>query len=76
MCIRDSCEAIGRDPATITRSIQSMINYNNIGETRDTIRPYIAEGASHIVLNLRAPYPENIVHRVSEEIVEPLLAEF
>jgi len=70
------CEAIGRDPATITRSIQSMINYNNIGETRDTIRPYIAEGASHIVLNLRAPYPENIVHRVSEEIVEPLLAEF
>ncbi|MGB8345337.1 MAG: LLM class F420-dependent oxidoreductase [Ktedonobacteraceae bacterium] len=70
------CEAIGRDPVTITRSIQSMINYNNIGATRDTIRPYIAEGASHIVLNLRAPYPEGIVHRLAEEIVEPLLAEF
>jgi len=70
------CEAIGRDPSTIARSIQTAINYNNIGETRDTIRPYIAEGASHIVLNLRAPYPENIVHRLAEEIVEPLLAEF
>jgi len=70
------CEAIGRDSSTIACSIQSMIDYNNIGATRDTIRPYIAEGASHIVLNLRAPYPEGIVHRLAEEIVEPLLAEF
>ncbi len=68
------CEAIGRDPSTIARSIQSMINYNNIGETRAAIRPYIAQGASHIVLNLRAPYPENIVHRLAAEIVEPMLA--
>jgi F420-dependent oxidoreductase-like protein len=70
------CEAIGRDPATIQRSIQWPINYNNASEARDGIRPYIAEGASHIVLTLRAPYPEHIARRLAEEVIEPLLAEF
>ena len=70
------CEAVGRDPSTIVRSMQATINYNNIAETRDVIRPFIAAGASHIVLTLRAPYPDGIVHRLAEEIVEPLLAEF
>jgi hypothetical protein len=27
------------------------------------------------VINLRPPYPEQVVHRVVEEIVEPLQAE-
>src|SRR5437764_4649031 len=70
------CAEIGRDPKTIERSIQERVNYNNLSETRDSIRPYIAEGASHIILNLTAPYPENIVHRLAEEIVAPLKAEF
>jgi alkanesulfonate monooxygenase SsuD/methylene tetrahydromethanopterin reductase-like flavin-dependent oxidoreductase (luciferase family) len=70
------CAAIGRDPKTIERSIQQRVNYNNLSETRDSIRPYIGEGATHIILNLTAPYPENIVHRLAEEIVAPLQAEF
>jgi F420-dependent oxidoreductase-like protein len=70
------CAEIGRDPSAIQRSIQSQVNYNNLGETMDNIRPYVAEGATHIILNLRAPYPENIAHRLASEIIEPFLAEY
>jgi len=70
------CAAIGRDAKTIERSIQERVNYGNMAETRESIRPYIAEGATHIVLNLAAPYPEGIVHKLAEEIVAPLQAEF
>src|SRR5579884_123188 len=70
------CKEIGRDPATIQRSIQRQVNYNDMNETIDSMRPYIAEGATHIILNLRAPYPEGIAHRLAEEIIAPLAAEF
>lgn len=70
------CATIGRDPKTIERSIQERVNYGNMAETRDRIRPYIAEGATHIVLNLVAPYPEGIAHKLAEEIVAPMQAEF
>lgn len=70
------CAAIGRDPQTIQRSIQWPINYNNMAEAIDGVRPYIQAGASHIILNLRATYPEGIVHRLAEEVVGPLQAEF
>ena len=68
--------AIGRDPSTIERSIQTLVNYDNLAETRDSIRPYIEASATHIILNLRAPYPEGIVHRLAEEIAEPLNVEY
>jgi F420-dependent oxidoreductase-like protein len=70
------CAEIGRDPATIERSIQWAINYNNMAESLDGMRPYIAAGATHIILNLRAPYPEGIAHRLEEEVIVPLRAEF
>ena len=70
------CAVVGRDPSTIERSIQERVNYNNLEETRDGIRPYIEAGATHIILNLMAPYPENIAHRVTEAIITPLQAEF
>lgn len=70
------CAAIGRDPSTIERSIQTVVNYNNPAETLNEIKPYIEAGATHIILNLRPPYPEGIVHRIGEEIAERLKAEF
>lgn len=70
------CAAVGRDPSTIERSIQERVNYANLAETIANIKPYIEASATHIVLNLTAPYPENIVHRLVEEIVAPLQAEF
>lgn len=70
------CEEIGRDPAEIERSIQERMNYGDLGASIERMRPYIQEGATHIILNLTAPYPENIVHRLAEEVVAPLQAEF
>ena len=70
------CAAIGRDPKTIERSIQWPINYNNPSDAVEGMRPFIKAGATHIILNLRAPYPEGIVHRLAEEVVAPLHAEF
>jgi F420-dependent oxidoreductase-like protein len=69
------CTAIGRDPATIERSVQLLINPKDLSETRDTVRSFIEAGATHLILNLRAPYPEGIVHRLAEEVAEPLSAE-
>jgi F420-dependent oxidoreductase-like protein len=70
------CEAVGRDPSTIALSTQHRVNYDDLGEARDALRPFIAAGTSHIILNLTAPYPEGIAHRLAEEIIEPLLSEF
>jgi len=70
------CASIGRDPSTIERSIQTIVNYDNLTETRDHIRPYIEAGATHLILNLRAPYPDGIVHRLAEEIAEPLRTQY
>jgi alkanesulfonate monooxygenase SsuD/methylene tetrahydromethanopterin reductase-like flavin-dependent oxidoreductase (luciferase family) len=56
------CAAIGRDPAEIQRSIQWLINYDNPGDAIVGMRPYIEAGVTHIIVNVRAPYPEHIVH--------------
>jgi len=52
-----------------------LVSPDDLAASRDVIRPYIAAGATHIILSLRAPYPEGIVHRMAEEIAEPLAAE-
>jgi F420-dependent oxidoreductase-like protein len=74
--LEEHCAAIGRNPSEIERSIQTMTNYNNLEETLSNIRPYIEAGANHIILNLRAPYPESIVQRLAEKIAEPLSNEY
>ena len=74
--LNQHCVTIGRDPTEIERSIQWVANYDNLAETAAGMRPYIEAGATHIALNLRAPYPEHIVHKLVEEIVEPLNTEY
>ncbi len=73
--LNEHCAAIGRDPSTIVRSVQLFVDQNNPRATRDEARTFIEAGARHIVLNLRPPYPEQIVHLAAEEIAEPLQAE-
>ena len=69
------CAAIGRDPASIERSMQITMDPANLGAARDTLRGFIASGATHLILNLRAPYPEDLVRRLAAEVAEPLRAE-
>lgn len=70
------CAAIGRDPSTIERSVQIIINPADLSQTRQTVQEYIEAGANHLILNLRAPYPDSIVHRLAAEVVEPLKTQY
>jgi F420-dependent oxidoreductase-like protein len=70
------CAVIGRDPSTIERSVQVVADPNDLSKIRNTLQDFIAEGATHLIMNLRAPYPEGIVHRLVEEVAEPLRAQF
>src|SRR6266567_1357761 len=69
------CAAIGRDPAAIDRSVQLVVTPADLNATRELVQSYITAGANHNILNLRAPYPESIVHRLAEEVAEPLRQE-
>ncbi|GHO46790.1 LLM class F420-dependent oxidoreductase [Ktedonospora formicarum] len=70
----EHCAAIGRDSREIARSIQVPINPENLGEARTLIETFIEAGASHFILGLRPPFSQGIVHRLVEEIVEPIKA--
>ena len=70
------CAAIGRDPATIERSVQIPVRPDDLNTTLQMTQTFIEAGANHLVMNLRPPFPEHIVHRVAEEVIEPLLKEY
>lgn len=63
------CEAIGRDPAAITRSIFLPVSYDHPSTTRDSIAEAINAGFQHIVLGLSAPYPENVARWVTNVLI-------
>jgi alkanesulfonate monooxygenase SsuD/methylene tetrahydromethanopterin reductase-like flavin-dependent oxidoreductase (luciferase family) len=63
------CSEIGRDPASITRSIVLGVSYEKPGTTREAVGRAIAAGFRHIVLGLPAPYPASVAGWVTEEII-------
>lgn len=63
------CAEIGRDPAKIDLSIQIPVDYDDLPGTADRVQSYVDVGATHLILNLRYPYPEGIVTRLAEEVV-------
>ncbi len=63
------CEEIGRDPATITRSIHLPVSYDRPDGTRRAIGAAIDAGFGHIVLGLPAPYPADVARWVADELV-------
>ncbi|WP_142095672.1 LLM class flavin-dependent oxidoreductase [Pseudonocardia cypriaca] len=65
------CAEIGRDPASITRSIYLPVSYEEPGTTRKAIREALDAGFRHIVLGLPAPYPAGVVRWVADELVIP-----
>ena len=66
------CAEIGRDPATLVRSVQILIDpRENPAPTRQTVQDFIAAGATHLVLAPRI-LQEGIARWVSEEIIEPV----
>jgi alkanesulfonate monooxygenase SsuD/methylene tetrahydromethanopterin reductase-like flavin-dependent oxidoreductase (luciferase family) len=63
------CAENGRDPASITRSIHLPVSYDQPHLTREAIDKVIAAGFQHIVLGLPAPYPADVAHWVTDELI-------
>jgi alkanesulfonate monooxygenase SsuD/methylene tetrahydromethanopterin reductase-like flavin-dependent oxidoreductase (luciferase family) len=63
------CAEIGRDPASITRSIHLPVSYGQPGRTRAAIGEAIDAGFRHIVLGLPAPYPAGVARWVTDELI-------
>jgi alkanesulfonate monooxygenase SsuD/methylene tetrahydromethanopterin reductase-like flavin-dependent oxidoreductase (luciferase family) len=70
------CTDIGRDPRTITRSVQLAISYDDPARTRDAVREMIEVGFTHVVLNLPSPYPSDVAHRVAADVIRPILEQY
>ena len=68
----DHCAAIGRDPRTITRSVQYIVSYDDPATDRKAITELIAAGVTHIVLSLRSPYPSQAARWLADEIITPV----
>ena len=67
--LHEHCAAVGRDPAAIRLSVQLPVDYDDLAATAQEAQRYVDAGATHLVLNLRAPYPAGIVGRLAEEVV-------
>ncbi|MEV0741864.1 LLM class flavin-dependent oxidoreductase [Streptomyces sp. NPDC050549] len=63
------CAEIGRDPASVTRSIHLSVSYEKPEVTGDAIREAVGAGFRHIVLGLSAPYPAGVARWVADELI-------
>jgi alkanesulfonate monooxygenase SsuD/methylene tetrahydromethanopterin reductase-like flavin-dependent oxidoreductase (luciferase family) len=65
------CAGTGRDPASITRSIQLPVSYDRPAATRRAIDDAVEGGFRHVVLGLPAPFPAGVARWVVDELVAP-----
>jgi hypothetical protein len=49
--------------------VQTRINYDDLPATVATLQPLVEAGATHLVLMLTYPYPDDIVARLADEVV-------
>jgi F420-dependent oxidoreductase-like protein len=67
--LRGHCETVGRNFDDIELSIQRVVNYDNFDETVQDVQQFVDAGATHIILNLRPPFPQDIVQRMADELI-------
>jgi alkanesulfonate monooxygenase SsuD/methylene tetrahydromethanopterin reductase-like flavin-dependent oxidoreductase (luciferase family) len=65
------CAEIDRDPASITRSTNVRVSYDDPAAARDAVDEALVAGFTHIVLSLSAPYPDKVARWLADEIVGP-----
>lgn len=63
------CHQIGRDPATIRRSIALPVSYDRPTDTRAAIAEAVDAGFEHLVLMLPSPYPPHVARWVADELI-------
>lgn len=67
--LHEHCSVVGRDPGAIELSLQLPVNYDNLDATAQTVQRFVNAGATHLILNLRPPYPAGIVARLAAEVI-------
>ena len=65
------CRELGRDPATVERSIQFLPDAMD-GDVAGRARAFIGAGATHLIFSCPVPYTADGVRSVWKDIVEPL----
>ena len=63
------CAEIGRDPASITRSLVVPVSYDDPGAARELLGRAVEAGFSHFVLSPPAPYPDGVARWIADEII-------
>jgi alkanesulfonate monooxygenase SsuD/methylene tetrahydromethanopterin reductase-like flavin-dependent oxidoreductase (luciferase family) len=86
----EQCAAIGRDPASIVRSVQLLVSADPTGgghrqpalpgradaaATRDLVLAFVDAGVRHIVLAPIAPGIDRPARWLAEAVVEPVMAQ-
>ena len=66
------CAEIGRDPASLTRSMHLPVSYDQPDITRDAVGRALDAGFAHIVLGLPNPYPVGVAQWVVDELITNL----
>jgi alkanesulfonate monooxygenase SsuD/methylene tetrahydromethanopterin reductase-like flavin-dependent oxidoreductase (luciferase family) len=68
------CADLGRDPASITRSVQLLFTADDPAAARAAIASLIEAGFRHFVLAVRPPWPgSNLPRWLADEIISPVL---
>lgn len=70
------CAAIGRDSTTIERSRHIAVDTANLNAAFLETCAFIEVGVTHIIYHVPVPDPQGILHRLAEEVAEPVRAEY
>ena len=68
------CAAIGRDPASVLRSVQLIVGADDPAGVRRVVGQVIEAGFGHVVIGVRPPAPENVPRWLADEVIAPLRA--
>ena len=67
------CREIGRDPASVVRSLPVPVALDEPAVTRSALERAAEAGVGHVVLILPGPYPDGVARWVADEVVVPAL---
>jgi alkanesulfonate monooxygenase SsuD/methylene tetrahydromethanopterin reductase-like flavin-dependent oxidoreductase (luciferase family) len=63
------CADLGRDPASITRSVQVLVSGDNPAVARATAAELVGAGFGHIVFGVLPPAPDNVARWLADEVL-------
>ncbi len=66
------CAALGRDPASVLRSVQLIVGADDPEAVRRVVRQVVGVGFFHVVIGVRQPAPDNVPRWLADEIIAPL----